>query len=71
VIGLAEKFSFVNELFGGDPIAYDKAINQLNGASRLAEAEAYLGTLRLNHKWPAESPQAVLLADIIRRKFGA
>jgi hypothetical protein len=71
VIGLAEKFSFVNELFGGDPTAYDKAINQLNGAARLAEAEAYLGTLRLNHKWPAESPQAVLLADIIRRKFGA
>jgi hypothetical protein len=70
VIGIAEKFSFINELFGGDPIAYEKAIAQLNGASRLTEAEAYLGTLRLNHKWPADSSQAVLLSEIIRRKFG-
>lgn len=71
VIGIAEKFSFINELFGGDPLAYEKAIVQLNGASRLTEAEAYLGTLRLNHKWPVESPAAILLTEIIRRKFGA
>jgi hypothetical protein len=68
---LAEKFSFINELFGGDPLAYEKAIVQLNGASRLTEAEAYLGTLRLNHKWPADSVQADLLSDLIHRKFGA
>jgi hypothetical protein len=69
VIGLAEKFALVNELFGGDLIAYEKAIVQLNGATRLAEAEAYLGTLRLNHKWPADSPQSNLLTEIVQRKF--
>ena len=71
VIGIAEKFAFINELFGGDPIAYEKAIVQLNGATRLTEAEAYLGTLRLNHKWPSDSSQAELLTELIRRKFGA
>jgi hypothetical protein len=69
VIGLAEKFAFVNELFGGDPLAYEKAIIQLNSATRLNEAEAYLGTLRLNHKWPADSEHAFKLTEIIRRKF--
>jgi len=69
VIGLAEKFAFINELFGGDPLAYEKAIVQLNGSSRLAEAEAYLGTLRLNHRWPADSQMAGVLAEIVRRKF--
>lgn len=69
VIGLAEKFAFVNELFGGDTLAYEKAIVQLNSAGRLAEAEAYLGTLKLNHRWPADSPQAALLTEIIKRKF--
>ena len=71
IIGIAEKFSFINELFGGDPHAYEKAIIQLNGATSLTEAEEYLGTLRLNHKWPADSSQSVLLIEIIRRKFGA
>lgn len=69
VIGLAEKFAFVNELFGGDTLAYEKAIVQLNSAARLNEAEAYLGTLKLNHRWPSDSPQAALLANIVRRKF--
>lgn len=69
VIGLAEKFAFVNELFGGDTLAYEKAIIQLNGAARLNEAEAYLGTLRLNHRWPADSQLAILLTNIIKRKF--
>ena len=71
VIGIADKFSFINELFGGDPLAYEKAIIQLNGAKSLTEAEAYLGTLRLNHKWPVDSSQATTLIEIIRRKFGA
>lgn len=71
VIGLAEKFNFINELFGGDPLAYERAIGQLNGATRLGEAEAYLGTLRLNYKWPANSVEAVKLGEIIQRKFAA
>ena len=69
VIGLAEKFNFINQLFGGDPLAYDKAISQLNSATRLPEAEAYLGTLGLNFKWAADSAEAAKLAEIIRRKF--
>jgi hypothetical protein len=69
VIALAEKFTFINELFGGDPLSYEKAIVQLNGAARLAEAEAYLGTLRLNYKWPVNSPEANRLTEIIQRKF--
>ena len=69
VIGLAEKFAFVNELFSGDTLAYEKAIVQLNSATRLIEAEAYLGTLKLNHRWPSDSPQAALLTNIVRRKF--
>ncbi|MBK7173214.1 MAG: hypothetical protein IPH84_08265 [Bacteroidales bacterium] len=69
VIGLAEKFAFINELFGGDPLAYEKAIVQLNGSSHLNEAETYLGTLRLNHKWPADSPLVSLLYEMVRRKF--
>lgn len=69
VIGLAEKFAFVNELFAGDTLAYEKAIIQLNGSGHLAEAEAYLGTLRLNHKWPADSPLAEQLCEIVRRRF--
>jgi hypothetical protein len=69
VIGLAEKFAFVNELFAGDTLAYEKAIIQLNGSGHLSEAEAYLGTLRLNHKWTADSPLAEQFCEIVRRKF--
>jgi hypothetical protein len=71
VIGFADKFAFVNELFGGDSLAYEKAITQLNSATRLAEAEAYLGTIRLNHRWPADSDQAARFTEIIRRKFSS
>lgn len=69
VIGLAEKFAFINELFNGDPLAYEKAIVQLNGSSHLTEAETYLATLRLNNRWPADSPLVHLLYDMVRRKF--
>lgn len=71
VIGLAEKFAFINELFNGDPLAYEKAIVQLNGSSHLTEAETYLATLRLNHRWPADSPLVHLLYDMVRRKFNS
>jgi len=69
IIGLAEKFAFINELFGGDSLAYEKAIIQLNGSTRLSEAETYLGTLRLNHRWPSDAPMANLLRDLVQRKF--
>ncbi len=71
VIGLAEKFAFINELFNGDALSYEKAIVQLNGCSHLTEAETYLATLRLNSGWPADSPLVHLLYDIVRRRFNA
>jgi hypothetical protein len=68
-IGLYEKFNFINELFNGDALAYERAIVQLNGMVTFKDAMNYLGSLSGQFGWPAESEAAARLKELLQRKF--
>lgn len=69
VIGINEKFQFVNDLFEGNQNEYTAAINQLNNYGSFSEAEAYLNSIKDIYKWEDESPMVEKFIHIVRRKL--
>lgn len=68
-IGLYEKFNFINDLFAGDSLAYERTIVQLNGMINFREADNYLNGVRAHYKWDAKSESVVRFMDVLSRKF--
>lgn len=68
-IGINDKFTFVNELFGGNNEKYQHAIEQLNQANTLEEALQLISF----HIVPSDTPESKEALDrfreIITRKF--
>jgi hypothetical protein len=65
-IGMNDKFYFIRELFSGDSIAYNDAINRLNAAASLGEAMRILDESTVMGSDPAAQSSFV---DVVRRKF--
>jgi hypothetical protein len=71
-IGLNEKFLFIRELFNNDHLAYAEAIEKLNAASNLGEAEKILGEqLLTHHGWDLETEAAMSFLHLVFRRFGS
>lgn len=68
-IGLYEKFNFINDLFAGDSLAYERTIVQLNGMINFREADNYLNGVRAHYKWDAKSESVVRFMEVLSRKF--
>lgn len=69
VIGINEKFLFINELFEGNIQLYNHAIDELDGFKSYNGAKTYLIELSVLHGWDPESPAALKLNELIDRKF--
>lgn len=65
-ISLNDKFFLIKELFKGDGLAYEVAINKLNSFESLDEALIYI---QENYTWDASSSAAMLIVDLLQRKF--
>lgn len=69
VIGINEKFLFINELFEGNIQLYNHAIDELDGFKSYNGAKTFLIELSVLHGWDPESPAASKLNELIDRKF--
>ena len=69
VIGVNDKFLFVNELFGGSMEKYNKSIENLNDLKTLNGAMIYLNELKIELQWNSSNEAYKKLTDLVHRKF--
>ena len=69
VIGINDKFLFVNELFGGSMEKYNKSIENLNDLKTLNGAMIYLNELKIELQWNSSNEAYMKLKELISRKF--
>lgn len=70
VIGLNQKFLFMNDLFEGEKAHYDYALNHLNELSSLEEANDFLTkNLAAKHGWDFNTSTAKNFKELVERKF--
>ena len=69
VIGINDKFLFVNELFGGSMEKYNKSIENLNDLKTLNGAMIYLNELKIELQWNSSNEAYRKLSDLVVRKF--
>ena len=69
-ISLSQKFWFVSELFNGDRIAYDKAIDQLNTGTSVTDAMAFVQQeVIAKLKKPADPEAISTFTDLVQRRY--
>ncbi len=69
-IALNQKFLFMNDLFSGEKIEYDKALDKLNNCETMVEAKAYLSSeIESKHNWDNESSSVQQFISLLERKF--
>jgi hypothetical protein len=69
IIGINDKFLFINELFDGDMRIYDEVIQKLNSAVTNAQADLLMLDLKIAYNWDSESPTVKKFVELVRRKF--
>ena len=69
VIGINDKFLFVNELFGGSMEKYNQAIENLNDLKTLNGAMIYLNELKIELQWNSSNEAYQKLRELVIRKF--
>ncbi|MBN2174810.1 MAG: hypothetical protein JW731_11810 [Bacteroidales bacterium] len=69
VIGINEKFFFINELFKGNMKDYNETIENLDKCSSLEDAHNLLESLEGNFGWKEDSEAHQQLVEIVERKF--
>ena len=65
-IGVADKFMFVRELFGGDTEEYEQAINALETQPSFDDCIIYIAE---HYAWPSNSESTRLIMELIQRKY--
>ncbi|TVR43158.1 MAG: hypothetical protein EA394_01930 [Bacteroidia bacterium] len=71
VIGVNEKFLFINELFNGNIQEYHQAIANLNEMNDIRTAFDYLNKLGMEHSWDAGRSATTIekLANYVQRRY--
>lgn len=71
VIGVNEKFLFINELFDGNIQEYHDAIARLNDMQGMQEAFDYLNVLSEKYSWDASRSSSTIekLANYVQRRY--
>jgi hypothetical protein len=69
VIGINDKFRFINELFRQNASEYNIAIEQLGAVRSWAEAETYLHSLTDLYQWKEENEVVKYFYSVIKKRF--
>lgn len=69
LIGINEKFLFVNDLFKGDLRNYNNALDELDSLKTLEGANTYLFELKVQNQWADDSAAYLKLKELIQNKF--
>ena len=69
-IGVNDRFLFINELFRGDEVAYERSIKTINGFSILAEAEYWIQReLKVKNGWKDSEEVVKQFYQLVKRRF--
>jgi len=69
-IGVNDKFLFINELFRGDDVMYERSIKTINSFSIYPEAEYWIKReLKLKLGWDEKSPEVKQFDQLVKRRF--
>ncbi len=69
-IGINDRFLFINELFRGDEIMYERSVKTINSFSILAEAEYWIKReLKVKEGWDEQRETVKLFDQMVKRRF--
>jgi hypothetical protein len=68
-IGINDKFQFANELFGGNILEYEIAVQQLNTAETIESASEYFMSIQQLYNWDSENETVKRLFDLVERRY--
>lgn len=69
-IGVNDRYVFINELFRGDEIMYERSIKTINNFSILAEAEYWIQReLKIKLGWDDAMPAVAQFYALVKRRF--
>ncbi len=69
-IGVNDRYLFINELFRGDEVAYERSIKTINGFSIYAEAEYWIQReLKVKNGWDTSNEMVKQFNQLIKRRF--
>jgi hypothetical protein len=69
-ISINQKFQFINQLFKGDSLAFNNALDKLDGCKTLGEALALVKQdYAIRYGWNWESEEADGFLDLVERRF--
>jgi hypothetical protein len=69
VIGVNDKFRFINELFSQNNAEYNIAFQQLNNLSNWNDSEVYLNSLKNLYGWPEKNEAVKYLYAHVKKRF--
>ncbi|MBA3682595.1 MAG: hypothetical protein H0W73_15760 [Bacteroidetes bacterium] len=69
LIGINDKFRFINELFKQNNSEYNIAVEQLNTLKNWRDAEIYLNSLKTLYEWKDNSEVANLFFSVTKKRF--
>lgn len=69
-IGVNDRFLFINELFRGDEVMYERSIKTINGFAIYPEAEYWIKReLKLKLAWNDRDPVVKQFDQLVKRRF--
>lgn len=69
-IGINDRFQFINELFQGDEVMYERSIKTINGFSIYPEAEYWIRReLKTKLGWGEDHPVVIQFDQLVKRRF--
>lgn len=69
VIGINDKFRFINELFKQNNSEYNIALEQLSAVQSWHDAEVYLNSLKNLYDWQDDSEVVKYFYSIVKKRF--
>ncbi len=69
VIGINDKFRFINELFKQNNSEYNIAIEQLNALKNWSDSEIYLNSLKSLYEWKDNDEVANQFFSVAKKRF--
>ncbi len=69
-IGVNDRFLFINELFRGDEVAYERSIKTINSFTIFAEAEYWIQReLKVKNGWDSSNEMVAQFFQLVKRRF--
>ena len=69
-IGVNDRYLFLNDLFRGDEMMYERSIKTINGFNIYPEAQYWIQReLKVKLSWPDDSETVKLFDQLIKRRF--